>query len=188
MQLLDAFLVLLGSRSFGTIWFWIVLAVVWTTAARNVLGVPPDIFRRVPRQGAADDDPASLALLDWLSMTLPRWRIGNREGVWLLGIVTFLATVLVLLGFGYGLEMAQALVFLLLPVILVMVLGIRLARHLRPLLARAQSGAIGAGQAATEAANRMRRHRFVLTVVSAFAVVVTAFWGAMWIVMHPFGY
>lgn len=159
MGFLDIILSFLDSRSFATIWYWIMLVTVWTMIGRNVLGVPPDVIRRVPRDPQGADTPEALVLLDWLSLVLPRWRLEPTEAAWLLGIASFLASSLVLLGFAYGLELAQALVVMLLPVALNMLGGLRLASRLQIILAAAQAQQMTPNQAAAAAARLMGRHR-----------------------------
>lgn len=184
----EGILTLLNSRSFGSIWFWVVLLFAWTLAGRRVLGVPADVVGAAGRRdGLPGDDPASLLLLDWLSLTLPRRRVSAGEGAVLLGLGAFLLTTLAVLGFVYGLEMAQALVLLALPFVLVIALEFRLGRRMAEVLRRAESGA-PVNQAGAEAARMMRRHRLLVTVISVFAVALTAFYGAIWMLMHPFGY
>ena len=38
-------------RSFSNLWFWIALAVLWSTVSHYVLGVPHDLVRRAHREG-----------------------------------------------------------------------------------------------------------------------------------------
>ncbi|WP_313352131.1 hypothetical protein [Paracoccus sp. (in: a-proteobacteria)] len=184
----EGILALLDSRSFGSIWFWVILTFAWTMAGRRILGVPSDVITRaIGIDPGPEDDPAALRLLDWLSLTLPRWRIDQREGAILLGLGSFLLTTLAILGFGYGLEMAQALVLLILPFALLFALELRLAGRLRAVLARAEVG-LPANEAGVQAARQMRRHRVVITALSILAVALTAFYGAIWMIVHPFGY
>lgn len=194
MLLFDGLLDLLDSRSFSTIWFWVILASVWTFEGRNVLGVPPDVIRRAARRDRTiadtttpDDDPGALALLDWLSLILPRWQVSRQEGPWLMGLGAFALSLLMILGFGYGLEMAQALFLLLAPLALVLLIKLRLAASLRQLLAQAQAGQNAPNKAALLAARRMRRHRMAVTAISILVVSATAFWGTLWMLTHPFG-
>ena len=71
----EGILTLLNSRSFGSIWFWATLLFAWTLVGRRVLGVPADVLGAAGRRAdLPGDDPASLLLLDWLSLTLPRRR------------------------------------------------------------------------------------------------------------------
>lgn len=182
----DAILALLDSRSYGTVWFWLMLMLAWAGAGRRILGVPWDVVAGL-RQATGGGEAEALALLDWLSLTLPRWRLGPRDGALLLGAGSFLMTVLLILGFGYGLEMAQALVLLLAPLALLFVLDLRLARRLRAVLARAEVGQPVA-EAGAEAARLMTRHRMVILMLSILSALVTGFFAALWMILHPYGY
>jgi hypothetical protein len=42
---------LIDMRSFSNLWYWIALAVVWSTASHWVLGVPFDLITRARRKG-----------------------------------------------------------------------------------------------------------------------------------------
>lgn len=184
----EAIPALLDSRSFGSIWFWVILTLAWTMAGRRSLGVPGDVIAAAGRAAPGPgDDPAALALLDWLSLTLPRWRLGPREGVILLGLAAFLLSGLSVLGFGYGLEMAQALVLLILPFAGLFVLDLRLARRLGAVLGRAEVG-LPVNEAGAEAARLLRHRHRVGLAVSVLSVVVTAFYGAVWMMAHPYGF
>ncbi len=197
MALATTILALLDSRSFSTIWYWLILAICWSAASRHVLGVPPDVIHRALASGraradAAEGEPtqesAALALLDWLSLMVPRWLAPPREGAILLGIGCFILAMLFFLGFRYGLEMAQALFLLGAPLALVAVLQFRLARRLARLLEEAQSGRLTPVDAAQKAARQMRRLRFLVTGMSVLVVALSAFWGALWLVAHPYGF
>lgn len=184
----EALLALLDSRSFGSIWFWVILTLAWTMAGRRSLGVPSDVIAAAGRATPGpEDDPAALMLLDWLSLTLPRWHLGPREGVVLLGVGAFLLSTLAVLGFGYGLEMAQALVLLILPFALLFALDLRLARRLIVILGRAEVGQ-PVNEAGAEAARLLRHHRRVGLALSVLSVTVTAFYGAVWMIAHPYGF
>lgn len=184
----EAILALLDSRSFDSIWFWGLLMLVWAMAGRRVLGVPADVIARARHDPPGpQDNPAALELLDWLSLTLPRWRLSEREGAVLLGIGAFLLAALGVLGFGYGLEMAQALVLLAWPFALILILDLRLARRLRDVLTRAGTG-LPVNQAGAEAARLMRRHRMLIAGLSVLGVAMVAFFASIWMILHPFGF
>ena len=185
----QAILAVLDSRSFTAPWFWLLLLLSWTLAGRRVLGVPGDVVHgaRNPAAGM-QDDPEAVLLLDWLSLCLPRWRMNPREGAVLLGVAAFVLSGLAVLGFGYGLEMAQALVLLILPFALLFLAEARLARRVAPLVAAAQAADIPVHQAAAEAARLMARHRSLVTLASVVVMALIAWRAAVWMVTHPFGY
>ncbi|WP_134679759.1 hypothetical protein [Paracoccus ravus] len=185
----EGILALLDSRSFGSIWFWLVLALVWSLAGRRIAGVPFDIAqkaRHLPKDGP--DDPAAILLLDWLSLTLPRWVIGRPEALLLLFAATFVLSALVILGFVYGLEMAQALALLILPFAALLPLEIRLAHRLSLLVEAAVRGDLSLNGAAGQASRLMSRHRALITGLSILVVAVTAYRAALWFLDHPFGF
>lgn len=186
------FLTLLNARSFSSIWFWLALAAAWTLAGRSVLGVPADVVaaaRRAARPGAPapEEGRAGLLLLDWLSLTLPRWRVLPGDGQILLAVAAFGLTVLATLGFAYGREAAQALTLLLAPFGLLTLIRIRLARRMAGVLSAARAGRLPADDAAHEAARALTRHRWVVTGLSLLSVGAAALWGTIWMIAHPFG-
>jgi len=187
--LTQTILAILDSRSFGSIWFWLLLTLVWTLAGRRVLGVPFDVINAARKSDAGTgDDPAAVSLLDWLSLTLPRWRLAAGEGAVLVGVACFAMSALFLLGFVYGLEMAQAIVLLVLPFVLLFPVELRLARRVARILGAAEAGALPVNEAARQAAGLMRGHRRIISVLSIVAVALTAYRGAIWVIQHPFGF
>lgn len=193
MTSLDGLLPFLDTRSFASLWYWLVLAVVWSLATRRILGVPPDVVLRARRAThdvtAENNEPPSeaLVLLDWLSLTLPRMQMSRTEAAALLGIGCFALTVLLLLGFRYGYELPQALTLMLLPLGLLAVIRLNLARRMAGLIDRARRGEVPASAAAASAARQMVTHRWIATGLSILAVAATAAWGALWGLTHPNG-
>ncbi|RMC36532.1 hypothetical protein [Paracoccus alkanivorans] len=188
MPQFDGFISFLDSRSFGTIWYWLAVIGMWSSSGRKIIGVPVEVLLRARHALSRDetDGPAMVALLNWLSLTLPRWRLGHREAVVILAATGFLMTSLAGLGFGYDLEMAQALTLLLLPFVILFWMRVRLARRLMPLLqdehAERQLPAVAA-----EVVRCMNWHRRLVTLLSILAVAITALWGVLWSLMHPNG-
>ena len=184
----DGILRLLDGRAFSSIWYWLLLAVAWSLALRAVLGVPPEVAARAARvDRGGPDDPAALALLDWLSLTLPRWRTGRTEAALLTALGTFAVATTGSLGFGLGLEGAQALTLLIAPLLLLLALRLRLAGRLSRDLAAAQSGAITANAAARSAARACGRHRMVALLMALVTVAIVSIWGTAWAMRHPWG-
>lgn len=189
MPQIDGVISFLDSRSFGTIWFWLALIGMWSAAGRSVLGVPSEVLARARRAqiDGEPEAPAVITLLDWLSLTLPRWRLGPKEGAVFLAVSSFLLSSLAILGFGYGLEMAQALTLLLLPFMALFWMRVRLARRLASLLSSGQDGTRPIAGIAAEAVRRMQTHRWLVTALSIVAVAATALWGTLWALMNPNG-
>lgn len=179
----------LDSRSFMTIWYWLALVGMWSATGRSIMGIPSDVVARARAALAAGqgDDPSVLTLLDWLSLVLPRWRLGTTEGAVFLGLTSFGLTSLVVLGFVFWLELAQAMFLLLMPFWLLFWMRVRLARRVTPLVDAAQLGQIPPDKAARDAARMMTWHRRWITVLSMVSVLTTVLWGSAWAIMHPNG-
>lgn len=184
MPQINGFLDLMDERSFGSVWFWVVLLMIWAGQGRAVLGVPSDVINRARR------DPTGLpglALLDWLSLALPRWQIGVREGAALLAVIGFAITSLAILGFAYGMELAQAVTLLAVPLAILFLMRLRLARKLAPVMDGAQSGTIAPDQAVEQVLRKITLHRRLSLVLSIATVAVIALWGTIWQLLHPNG-
>lgn len=154
---------LIDLRSFSNLWFWIVLAVVWSTASHWVIGVPFDMVLRARRHG----DQAQVDLEDIVRINVNRLLyIAHVSGLWLAGFACFALTMLVLLGFVYALEFAQAVFLLAFPLSLVGALSLSTARLIQQEDAR---GAI--------LHKRLSRHRIYTQLIGMVSIFVTALWG-----------
>ena len=103
---------LIDMRSFSNLWYWIALAVIWSSASHWVLGVPYDMIYRARReQGQALEDLETLVRINVSRML----HASRNHGAVLIGVACFLITVLALLGFYYDVEFAQAVLFLFVP-------------------------------------------------------------------------
>lgn len=185
----NSLLQILDARSFGSAWFWLVLAVVWSFGGRRLLGIPADILMdagRSLRRAPGLETPQVLALLDWMSLNVPRWRVSPRMGLALAAALPFGLSVLAGLGFAGGLEMAQALSLLLIPQAVLLGLRLRLAGQLHWILRAAELGQ-PAPRAATDAMQRINRYRIAQTLISLVAVIFTGLWAMRWILLHPYG-
>ena len=163
MDWYDTIFELIDMRSFSNLWFWIALAVVWSTASHWILGVPYDMVARARRYGGqAAEDLEDIVRINTNRLLF----IGNVSGLWLLGFTCFLLTGLALLGFVYGVEFAQAVFLLGFPMSLVGALNLSTA-HL-----------IQAEEATGEKLwKRLSRHRTYVQAIGMVAIFVTALWG-----------
>jgi len=156
---------LIDMRSFSNLWYWIALAVVWSSASHWVLGVPFDLVLRARRHGGQ----AEVDLHDLVRINVNRLMyIGTVSGLWLLGFTCFILTGLGLLGFVYSVEFAQAVFLLAFPMSIVGAMSISTA-----LLIHTQAPT---GEALRQ---RMTRHRFYTQLIGVISIFVTALWG-MW--------
>lgn len=150
-------------RSFSNLWFWIALAVVWSTASHYVLGVPFDLVLRARRNGGQ----AQADLEDLVRINVNRLLyIAQVSGLWVAGFVCFGLTMLLLLGFFYGLEFAQALFLLAFPLTLVGALSLSTARLIQ-----------FEDQGGDHLHKRLSRHRIYTQIIGMISIFVTAIWG-----------
>ncbi len=153
-------------RSFTSIWYWIVVAVVWSTTAHWTMGVPFDAVTRARRSdgGAAQEELETLVNVKCNRLV----HIIDVSGPLVVGLAFFLLTVLMILGFWYKIEIAQAVVLIAAPMSLVAFSSIHNAQEIK------SSGIYG--QALR---TRLARIRFINQVIGLISIFITAFWG-MW--------
>ncbi|MEM9434136.1 MAG: component of SufBCD complex [Pseudomonadota bacterium] len=155
---------LIDFRSFSNLWFWIMLAVFWSTASHFVLGVPYDMVTRVARGGDAVEQ-AQKDLDDLTRIQSNRLiYIGQVAGIWLVGFGFFFLTGLFSMGFVYGMEICQALFLIFAPMSLVFLLSWRRAHMV-------------SGLQGDEICTNLRRHRISVQVIGMFSIFVTSMWG-----------
>ncbi len=154
---------LIDMRSFSNLWYWIALAAVWSTASHWVLGVPFDMVTRARRFGGqAQEDLEILARINVNRLMF----IARVSGLGLVSLVSMLLTVLLILGFWYDVEFAQAVVLIALPLTAVGALSMSTAR-----LIEVQ------GSAGEDLQRRLSRHRLVVQLIGILSIFVTAMWG-----------
>ena len=161
----DSVFTLIDLRSFSNLWFWIVLAVMWSSVSHYILGVPFDMVVRARRQGGAA--MADLEVLVGIQMRR-RLQVMHASGVWMTVLWAAVLSGLAVLGFFHGIEFAQALALLGFPAALVFALGFRLALRLE----RDQPSGEGLTRLLTW-------HRFTVQAIGMVAILITALWG-MW--------
>ncbi len=150
-------------RSFSNLWFWLALAVIWSTASHWVLGVPYDMVQRAAvKGGQAEADLEALARIYVNRMLF----IAAEAGAWAAGVLGFVLSSLAILGFVYGVQFAQALFLLAFPMTLVGAVSLRVARR------------IAAEQAGGADLRRKLTHlRRWTQGIGMIAIVITVFWG-----------
>ncbi|MGH1369190.1 MAG: component of SufBCD complex [Maritimibacter sp.] len=154
---------LIDLRSFSNLWYWIALAVVWSTTSHWVIGVPYDMVQRAERHGGQ----AETDLEDMVRINCNRLLyIAGVSGLWLMGITTMMLTTLLLLAFLYDVEFAQAVFLLAAPMTVVGALSLNTARIIR-------DGAL----TGADLRKRMLKHRVSTQFVGMIAIFVTAMWG-----------
>lgn len=150
-------------RSFSSLWYWIVVAVTWSSISHYVLGVPYDLITRARRSGGEDMQD----LTDLVRINVNRLlHISHTAGMVLTAFAFFVLTVLMTLGFYYGIELAQAVFLLALPLSAVGLVTLSTARLIRSTEPQAEL------LIAT-----LHRHRLWTQIIGMIAIFVTAMYG-----------
>ena len=154
---------LIDMRSFSNLWFWIALAVLWSTTSHWIIGVPYDLIQRAKRYGGTHTDDLENLVRINVNRNL---YIADTAGIWLVGLGAALVSGLLILGFVYKAEFAQAVICMLLPMCLVGVLTIRTSRI------------IAAGENTGAALHRrLTRHRLTIQAIGMISIFITSMWG-----------
>ncbi|PID35643.1 MAG: component of SufBCD complex [Rhodobacterales bacterium] len=154
---------LIDTRSFSNMWYWIGLAVIWSSASHFVLGVPWDLVLRAKRGrvGPAQD------VEDLVRINVGRLLyVAGAAGLWILGLAFMFLTMLLLLGFVYYVEFAQAVVLIALPMTLVGALSLNTAKIIQ------EQELHGAALY-----RRLYIHRTQTQFIGMIAIFITAIWG-----------
>lgn len=158
---------LIDMHSFSNMWFWIALAVMWSTATHWVLGVPYDLVQRAQRKGGQ----AGTDLQDIVRVNVGRITyIVSTSGLWLLAFACFALTALVIIGFFYGVEICQALFLMLAPMSLLAAINARVAFRLD-----------GRAQSAEDLVRLIRRMRIVSQFIGLVSIFVTCMYGVWYL-------
>lgn len=163
MDWYDTVFEVIDLRSFSNLWYWIGLAVIWSTASHWVLGVPFDMVLRARRHGGQ----AAVDLEDLVRINTNRLLfIGSVSGLWMLAFGSAVISALAVLGFWYNVEFAQALFFFVFPLSIIAMLSLSTARLI------SDEGASG-----ELLHKRLSRHRLYTQIIGMLSVFVTAMWG-----------
>ncbi|MDF1855768.1 component of SufBCD complex [Pseudooceanicola sp.] len=165
MDLSNTIFELIDMRSFSNLWFWIALAVVWSSASHWVLGVPWDMALRARRNGGqAAADFETLVQVNVSRLLY----IAEVSALMLTSFASFVLTTLAVMGFYYHLEFAQAVFLLAFPMSLVGLLSLRTARKVR-----------GAEMTGQQLYSQLHRHRLAVQGIGVVSIFVTASWGML---------
>nr|WP_303626481.1 component of SufBCD complex [Roseovarius sp. M141] len=152
-------------RSFSNLWFWIALAVMWSSTSHYILGVPWDMVLRAHKETQNDGAMQDMNVLVRINIRRILY-IVQESGLVLTGIVCFALTTAALLGWVYGREFAQAIFLLAMPMSVVWLLSLRTARHID-----------AAGLTGAPLIKRLFRHRLHVQIIGMLSIFVTAMWG-----------
>ncbi len=163
MDILDTALEVIDLRSFSNLWYWIALAVLWSSVSHWVLGVPHDMILRARREGGqAQTDVEDLVRI-YSNRLL---NVVDQGALVMVGIAAFWLSALLVLAFWYDVEFAQAVVFLVAPMMLVAWVSVRACRRIQA------EGATG-----EELFRRLSIHRRIIQVIGMLSIAVTGFYG-----------
>lgn len=156
---------LIDFRSFSNLWYWIALAVTWSSASHWVLGIPYDMVLRARRSGGQAE--ADLEAITRVNVARILY-IVREAGAILVAMLAFALTTLALLGFVYRVEFCQAVFLIAAPLSVVGAISVANARR------------IEAGAERGEALRRrLSLHRVMVQVIGMVSIFVTAFWGML---------
>lgn len=153
-------------RSFSSVWFWIVLALYWSSASQTILGAPFDLIVRTKRgnnpQNAQD-------LHDLVAIHVRRrLELMRRAGHWIVAFSAAALTAIAVLAVLYRLEFAQAVLLILIPLTIVRLLGLRLALRIE------RDDMQGA-----QLSRALLTHRLWIQVLGVISIFLTAVWGML---------
>lgn len=169
LALLENIFSVLDMRSFSSVWFWIVLALFWSSVNQVILGVPYELVFRAKKGEDARDVVDMHTLID--VHIRRRLRVVRRAGHWIFGFSAAFLTMLFVLAFSYRIEFAQAVFTIMLPFTIVQLLTLRLAFRIERQNLR--EGPL---------CRAILTHRLYVQLLGVVSIFVTAVWG-MWYVM-----
>ena len=117
---------LIDTRTFSNVWYWLAVAVTWSTVSHWIIGVPFDMIFRARRQGGQ----AATDLEGLVDINVRRLEtITDLAGIWITGFVCFALSGMATLGFYYGFELAQGFFCLCFPLTFVGMMNMRQSKR-----------------------------------------------------------
>jgi hypothetical protein len=163
LDVLNTALELIDLRSFSNLWYWIALAVLWSSVSHWVLGIPHDMIQRARKEGGqALQDVEDLARININRLLY----LVDSGPLLLVGLAGFWLSALAVLAFYYNVEFAQAVFLLMAPLMLVVWVTVRVSRRI-----------VADGEGGDLLLRRLNVHRKVVQVIGMIAIAVTAFYG-----------
>lgn len=112
----------IDTRSFSSLWYWIMLAVIWARVTRSAMGVPHDLLARARRLGGqAQTDVETLARIH-AERYVYYW---SRGKLFQVAFLAFVVSGLFVLAIAFRFEFAQAVLFFLLPLAMIAANSVR---------------------------------------------------------------
>jgi hypothetical protein len=127
VDVIDTVFEVIDMRSFSNLWYWIALAVLWSSTSHWVLGVPHDLIQRARREGGqAQQDVEDLVRINAGRLL----HVVDHGALVVTALVSFWLSGLAVLAFVYDIEFAAAVFLLLAPLTLVVWLSVRVCRRI----------------------------------------------------------
>jgi hypothetical protein len=114
-------------RSFSNLWYWIALAVFWSSTSHFVLGVPYDMVMRARRFGGEEEADVDILAHVQIRRML---RVAEQGGAYFVVVAAFILSMLITCAFYYGMEFAQAVFCLYFPLLIIIGITIWSARKI----------------------------------------------------------
>ena len=159
---------LIETNSFSSIWFWIIIAISWSSGSHWILGVPFDLVQRARKEGGITEERVHMLL----KINASRLKnIQKVAGFVLTGIVSFFMTCVGILGFIYWIEFFQALFLLTFPWVFVGMITIRASRNLGEDLPKGE-----------DLYKMFRRLRLGIQAIGLLTIFITSVWGMYFVI------
>lgn len=163
MNLYQVVVELIDLRSFSNLWYWIMLAVVWSSASHWILGVPFDLISRARREGGELQADLELVVRVQVNRLI---NIADTAGTMLVASLFFILATLGTLAIWYQIEFAQAVLLLMFPMMILGLMSLRTARL------------ISSGETTGDALHRrLFRHRVMTQFLGMISIFVTSMFG-----------
>ena len=165
---------MIDMHAFTSIWYWLCVFGIWAIASHWIIGVPFDMIMRV-RFGheEAASDVVHLTHINARRLVF----LHSYMGLWGAALTGFLLSLLGSLAVIYNLEMAQSLLFVFLPLLLVYYLNLRAAREV-----------LTGETDATSIARGYFRLRIWIQLIAAVSIFCSAAFGMYVALMRPIGF
>lgn len=162
----------IGSRSFASIWYWIVFALMWTRATHWTLGVPyEDARNAILLKGTHMADFETQMEIS----TRKRVALYRAHPAIMVALAAFLLATVFMLGFSFRIQFMQATFLLIFPLTLVSLMSVRLALRLE-----------AQGLRGSELYRAYVWHRRIKQVIGGIAIFCSAFWGVSQTLFSPY--
>jgi len=161
---------LIETNSFSSIWFWILVAVAWSSASHWILGVPSDLVQRARQEGGNSLERVH----ELLHINVSRIKnIQKNAGLATATLASFFLTGFAILGFVYWIEFFQAVFMLSFPMVFVGLLNIRAAHKVHDTL-----------PADDDLFKMFRRLRLSIQFIGLLSIFVTSVWGMLFVITY----